>query len=407
MERRLTRARNKVTDARIPFRVPPDDLLAERLAGVLRVVYLVFNEGHAATARGDLRARGDPARAAARAADARRGRGARAARAAAADRRAVGGARVRRRARVAGRPGPGAWDARRSPRASRCSSARCGCRGPGPYAIQAAIAALHSQAPRLRRHRLGADRRALRGARAPRSLAGGRGQPRRRGRASRTGREAGLALLPDDPRLDRYVPLHAARAELLRRAGDVHGADAALRDRDRALRQRGRARGAARGCGSANAALTRAREREPATRRPSRARSRPLKRRVAARAGEDRDGDRDPEHAAELAQRAVRRPRPCRRLRRDGVDDRVLRRRASPSRRRRRRSSARGTSCDVVHRRLGDERDPGEADAPAAPARRRGTAARRSGRRARRRPARRRTASPSTAAAAARRRAAP
>ena len=54
MERRLTRARNKVSDARIPFRVPPDELLVERLAGVLRVVYLVFNEGHAAT-RGDLR----------------------------------------------------------------------------------------------------------------------------------------------------------------------------------------------------------------------------------------------------------------------------------------------------------------------------------------------------------------
>ena len=44
MERRLTRARNKVTDARIPFRVPSDDLLPERLGGVLRVIYLVFNE---------------------------------------------------------------------------------------------------------------------------------------------------------------------------------------------------------------------------------------------------------------------------------------------------------------------------------------------------------------------------
>ena len=52
MERRLVRARRKITDARIPFRVPPDELLAERLAGVLRVVYLVYTEGHAA-ARGD------------------------------------------------------------------------------------------------------------------------------------------------------------------------------------------------------------------------------------------------------------------------------------------------------------------------------------------------------------------
>jgi RNA polymerase sigma-70 factor (ECF subfamily) len=42
MERRLTRARRKVTNARIPFRVPPDERLAERLAGVLRVVYLLY-----------------------------------------------------------------------------------------------------------------------------------------------------------------------------------------------------------------------------------------------------------------------------------------------------------------------------------------------------------------------------
>ena len=130
MERRLTRARNKVTDARIPFRVPPDDLLAERLAGVLRVVYLVFNEGHAAT-RAEPAGGGDPARAPARAADARRGRGARAARAAAADRRAVA-----RRGWSGGElvsladQDRSLWDARaRSPRAPRCSSARCGCRG--------------------------------------------------------------------------------------------------------------------------------------------------------------------------------------------------------------------------------------------------------------------------------------
>ena len=51
---------------------------------------------------------------------------------------------------------------RRSPRASRCSSARCGCRAPGFYAIQAAIAALHDAGAVVRRDRLGADRRALR-----------------------------------------------------------------------------------------------------------------------------------------------------------------------------------------------------------------------------------------------------
>ena len=58
MERRLVRARRKVSDARIPFRVPPDELLAERLAGVLRVVYLVYTEGHLAT-RGEEPVRGE------------------------------------------------------------------------------------------------------------------------------------------------------------------------------------------------------------------------------------------------------------------------------------------------------------------------------------------------------------
>ena len=58
MERRLGRARRKVSDARIPFRVPPDDLLPERLAGVLRVVYLIYTEGHTAT-RGEAPVRGD------------------------------------------------------------------------------------------------------------------------------------------------------------------------------------------------------------------------------------------------------------------------------------------------------------------------------------------------------------
>jgi len=49
LAQRIVRAKAKIRDARIPYRVPDPDELAERLDSVLRVVYLVFNEGYSAS----------------------------------------------------------------------------------------------------------------------------------------------------------------------------------------------------------------------------------------------------------------------------------------------------------------------------------------------------------------------
>ncbi len=49
MAKRIVRAKARIRDARIPFRVPSADELPERLPGVLQVIYSVFTEGYAAS----------------------------------------------------------------------------------------------------------------------------------------------------------------------------------------------------------------------------------------------------------------------------------------------------------------------------------------------------------------------
>jgi len=54
MSKRLTRAKQKITQARIPYRVPSDAELPDRLRGVLATLYLIFNEGYAPTSGAEV-----------------------------------------------------------------------------------------------------------------------------------------------------------------------------------------------------------------------------------------------------------------------------------------------------------------------------------------------------------------
>ncbi len=235
MERRLVRARRKVTGARIPFRVPPDDLLPERLTGVLRVVYLIYTEGHTAT-RGTAPVRGDLCEEALRLArliaglmpDEAEALGLLALLLLTDARRA---ARVRTDGSLVAleEQDRTAWDAARIAEGTGVLERALRLGGAGPYAVQAAIAALHDRAaswavtdwPQIAGLYAALERLDP----SPvvtvnRAVAVGFAE----------GPRAGLAVLgglAEDARLARYQPLHAARAELCRRAGDTAAAAAA------------------------------------------------------------------------------------------------------------------------------------------------------------------------------------